>query len=90
MKLWLFLVSCYFRERKERHKEIYRARIGNNRKRSQIYLRKSAVDLFLFCPFLALLRVAIARLEFCQDQCGSPVLALIVNLIKGMTDQMQP
>jgi hypothetical protein len=49
--------------------------------------RPSAVGLSL-CA--ALLRVAIVRLEFSQDKRCSPAFALIIDLIKGMTDQMQP
>ena len=39
------------------------------------------------CP--TLLGVAVGRLELCQDEGCAAAFALIVNLIKGLTDQVQ-
>ena len=39
------------------------------------------------CP--TLLGVAVGRLELCQDEGCAAAFALIVNLIKGLTNQVQ-
>ena len=60
--------------------------MGIDGNRSQIYPRKSAVG---FSPCLASLGVAVGSLKLCQDERGAAAFALIVNVIKGMTNQVQ-